>query len=422
MGYHILLVNPNRFKDPPVIPIGLEYIVDALEKANHHVDILDLCFSESPEKELTKALFENSYNLVGFSIRNIDSLNNFNNEFFLPSIKPLIQCVKKSNIPVLLGGSGFSAMPYEILDFLGADYGIIGPGEIMFPRFLKLLQSQKLTKRIYDGWEYGTDIELIHLRGHKFNYTKYSTENEIMGFETQKGCVNQCPFCIKAGTQTWYKKIPNIIKELSYLVDQGYTHFRCCDSEFNSDLDFAINFCRALLNANLPLKWTLFIKPRPYNEEFFRLLHETNVYNVSLNIASDKRIQELNNYTTDDIEKIIEYCEKYEIELSFDLFVGYPYESLDSIKKMINFFKNHRPTEVTIDLFYRVYGHTVLADLIKSDPSLQKSLIKPHSEGIGFLEPVFYNSISLDMIKKLISEDPLFDIAWLTPEVSYQQV
>ena len=87
MGFNILLVNPNRFKDPPVIPIGLEYIVDALEKANHHVDILDLCFSESPEEEITSILSEKSYNIVGFSIRNIDSLDYFNNEFFLKNIK-----------------------------------------------------------------------------------------------------------------------------------------------------------------------------------------------------------------------------------------------------------------------------------------------------------------------------------------------
>ena len=136
----MLLVNPNRFKDPPVIPIGLEYIATALEKHNHNVDILDLCFCESPEGEITKALFKKSYDLVGFSIRNIDSLGYFRGEFFLPSIKPLVQCVKNYNIPVLLGGSGFSAMPYEILDYLDGDYGIIGPGEMMFPRFLELLQ------------------------------------------------------------------------------------------------------------------------------------------------------------------------------------------------------------------------------------------------------------------------------------------
>ena len=63
MGYNILLVNPNRFRNPPVIPIGLEYLLTALEKYSHNVDILDLCFCESPEEELVKILFKKSYDL-----------------------------------------------------------------------------------------------------------------------------------------------------------------------------------------------------------------------------------------------------------------------------------------------------------------------------------------------------------------------
>lgn len=415
-------MNPNRFKNPSVIPIGLEYIATALEKHNHNVDILDLCFCELPEKRLSKTLLKTPHDLVGFSIRNIDSLGYFNNEFFLPSIKALVQCVKKCNIPVILGGSGFSAMPHEILEYLDGDYGIIGPGETMFPRFLELLQSKKLTKKIYDGWAYRQDIELIHLRGNKFDYTNYLSLAETIGFETHKGCLGHCPFCIKAGTRTWYKNIPNIIEELKYIVDQGYTHFQLCDDEFNSDLNFSIDFCKALIEAQLPLKWKLFMKSYPYNEELFRLLSKSNSYRVSMDIASDKRIQELNSYTYKDLEDIIEYCKKYEIELAISLIVGYPYESFESVKDMINFFKTHRPTTVSIDSYFRVYNHTELADLIKKDASLRRNLIKPYSESSNFLEPVFYNQLSQSLLEELISDDELFKIAWLTPEVTYQQI
>lgn len=422
MGFNILLVNPNRFKDPPVIPLGLEYIATALEKHNHNVDILDLCFCESQEELLTKALLKEPYDIVGFSIRNIDSLGYFNNEFFLPSIKPLVHCVKKRNIPVILGGSRFSAMPYEILDYLDGDYGIIGPGEIIFPRFLELLQSQNLIEKIYDGWQHGPDIELIYLRGKKIDYSKYLSGNGIVGFETHKGCLNRCPFCIKASTQTSYKKIPNIIEELKFIVDQGYTHFQLCDDEFNSDLSFSIEFCIALIKAKLPLKWKLFLKSYPYNEELFKLLYETKAYRISINITSDKKIQDLNGYTYYDIEKIIEYCKKYQIELAFDLLVGYPYESFESIKNMINFFKSYRPTIVCIDSYFRIYNNTVLADIIKHDASLKKNLIKPYSDDLSFLEPVFYHQINQNELEELISDDDLFKIAWVTPEVNHQQV
>jgi radical SAM superfamily enzyme YgiQ (UPF0313 family) len=420
MGFNILLVNPNRFKNPPVIPIGLEYLVTALEKHDHNVDILDLCFCESPEEELLKTLSKKSYDLVGFSIRNIDSLGYFNNEFLLPSVKPLIQCVKERNIPILLGGSGFSAMTYEILDYFNADYGIIGSGETIFPLFLELLQSKQLTKRIYDGWQYNPDIELIHLRGKKFDYAKYLSLAESVGFETHKGCLGQCPYCVNADTQTWYKNIQNIIEELKYIVNQGYTHFQLCDDEFNSDLDFSIKFCRALIEANLPIKWKLFMKPYPYNKELFRLLHETNAYRIGINVTSDTKIQELNNYSYHDLEKIIDYCNEYAIELAIDSLVGYPYESLESVKNMINFFKTHRPTTISVDSYFRVYEHTELAKLIRNDIILQKNLIKPDSEESNFLEPVFYNQFSKSVIEELISDDDLFRIAWLTPELDCQ--
>jgi len=370
MRFNILLVNPNRFKNPPVIPLGLEYLVSVLEKHHHNVDILDLCFSESPEDDLTKVLLKKKYNIVGFTIRNIDSINYFNSEFYLPPIKTLIQCVKKLNIPVVLGGSGFSAMPKEILDYLEADYGIIGPGEIIFPRFLDLFQSSELIKEIYDGWQYGIDAELIHLHGTKINYSKYLSEEAIIGFETHKGCLGRCPFCVSACTHTWYKKIPTIIEEVKFLVDQGHSHFQLCDSEFNSDLNFSIEFCRALIKEKLPMKWKLFMKPYPNNKKLFKLLQKSNAYLIDLTVFSDKKIQDLNNYSYNDLEKIIEHCENYQIELMIDSHVGYPFESLESITDMIEFFKAHRPTKVSVNPYFRVYKHTQLANSIKNDSSL----------------------------------------------------
>ncbi len=42
----VLLVNPNRYKSPPVPPIGLECIAACLEEKRHEAEIIDACFSE----------------------------------------------------------------------------------------------------------------------------------------------------------------------------------------------------------------------------------------------------------------------------------------------------------------------------------------------------------------------------------------
>ena len=422
MGLNILLVNPNRFQNPPVIPIGLEYLVIALEKHNHNVEILDLCFSDTPEKDLDRILNKKSFDLVGLTIRNIDSAIYFNNQFFLTDFKPLVKYVKEQNIPIVLGGSGFSAMPNEILNYLKADYGIIGPGEIIFPKFLELWQSNDLKQKIFDGWETGVDKELVNLRGNKIYYPQYIKEKGIVGFQTHVGCNNQCPYCIEANTRVHFKDNSNIINELAHLVNQGYNHFHTCDTEFNTNLKFSIDFCLALIKRNLSLKWALYMKPTPYSENLFKFLHESKAYLITLSVDSDERIQKSNKYSYDELTQIVNYCQKYDIKLAIDLLVGYPNEPLKSVKKMIDFLKINRPFTVGISFNYRIYNHTPLASLIKEDLSLQKKLNKPYTDCESFLEPIFYNHLSQEMIEVLIDQDDLFKIAGISPGVNYQQV
>jgi radical SAM superfamily enzyme YgiQ (UPF0313 family) len=422
MGQKILLINPNRFHNPPVIPIGLEYLVTALEKHHHTAQVLDLCFSDKPENDLNKILNEKAFDLVGLTIRNIDSAIYFNNQFFLSDFKPLVKCVKAQNIPIVLGGSGFSAMPNEILNYFKADYGIIGPGEIIFPKFIELWQSNTLTQKIFNGWETGIDKELLNLRGNQIDYPQYLKKEGIVGFQTHVGCSNLCPYCIEANTQVHYKNVSNIIDELAHLVNQGYKHFHTCDTEFNTSLKFSTDFCLALIKRNLGIRWSLYMKPTPYNENLFNYLHESKAYLITLTVDSDERIQGSNKYTYDDLTQIVNYCQKYDIKLAIDLFIGYPNEPLESVKKIIDFFKVNRPDTVGISFNYRIYNHTPLASLIKEDPSLQKKLNKPYNDNENFLKPIFYNHLSQEMIEELIDQDDLFKIAGITPGVNYQQI
>ncbi|MFX0070186.1 MAG: B12-binding domain-containing radical SAM protein [Candidatus Hermodarchaeota archaeon] len=420
MGLLVLLINPNYMKDPPVIPLGLEYLIKSLEKHGHDVRILDLCFSSSPIEDLENTLRNEKFDIVGFSIRNIDSCIYFNNEFYLPKFKKFIECIKKYKIPVVLGGSGFSAMPNEILKYLGADYGIFGPGEIAFPKFLDLWEEHKLKNKILNGRNYGVDNNLIYKRPHGLEYPNYIKNEGIVGFSTHSGCQNQCPYCIEANTKISFKKIENTIAEIEYLVKQCYSHFHLCDSEFNSDLNYCIEFCESLAKKNLPMKWTLYMKPSPYNEKLFQLLCESNAYLITLSVDSDKKIQKQNRYTYDDLAKIIDYCSKYEIELAIDLLVGYPGEPIESTKEMLDFFKKNRPKTVGISFYYRIYNSTPLAELIRNNSDLQMKLSRPYSKDENFLDPVFYNHLTQELIEDIIDNDELFRIAGVTPGVNYQ--
>ena len=261
---------------------------------------------------------------------------------------------------------------------------------------------------------------MIHLRGKKVNYQQYIANNGIVGFSTHSGCQNQCPYCIEANTKVTFKKITNTMEEIVNLVNLGYTHSHLCDCEFNQDLDYSIEFCEIFTKKSLALKWTLYMKPYPYNEKLFQLLHESNAYLITLSVDSDKRIQNLNNYSYDDLAKIINYCNYLQIELAIDMLTGYPYESIDSTREMLDFFKKNSPKTVGISFYYRLYKNTVLGELIRKDPNLHKYLTKQYSTEENFLEPTFFCQYDQKILEDLIADDGLFRIAGIETGVNYQ--
>ena len=99
--------NPNAYQDPPVIPLGLEYITSTLRASGYDVSVLDLCFSEDPVGILKNWLENNSCALIGITVRNVDTVLYQNNEFFLDQIRDIVILIKEYSIPIVLGGLDF---------------------------------------------------------------------------------------------------------------------------------------------------------------------------------------------------------------------------------------------------------------------------------------------------------------------------
>jgi len=125
---------------PPVPPIGLEYLVDELREDNHHIALLDLCFVDRQDRKAAIEAFVADKDVVGITFRNIgvDNLWMVEDQFFVPDLKAVVSTIKENKaIPVILGGQGFSIYPEKILQFVGADFGVAGPGEAAFRRLLR---------------------------------------------------------------------------------------------------------------------------------------------------------------------------------------------------------------------------------------------------------------------------------------------
>ncbi|MFA6451757.1 MAG: cobalamin-dependent protein [bacterium] len=421
MNKRILLINPNRYAEPPVIPVGLEYVGSYLEQAGFDVRMLDLCFADEPEAAVRRAARECGPALIGITIRNIDSALFNNNIFFLPGIKKIIDAAKESGAPVALGGVGYTSAPEIILKETGADYGVAGPGELAFAQLAGDICGGRTPKSgVISGWDAGIDPDFTPERPFGIDYAKYIEKGGIAGFATQYGCCERCDYCIEAATPVSHRNPAAVISELAALTRMGFSDFHLCDSEYNLDLSFSERFAAALADATLPLKWSLYIKPVPWSEKMFSELKLSGATAITMSVDSFALSGELPRYGFDDLAAITGICRRLGIKLAVDLLTGRPGEPLDSTAAAIDFFKTNRPDAVGVNAYFRVYPGTGFQQTIGRIAA--DSLIHTASGCGSALEPVFYNHLSIESLKDIIGGDELFKIEGFERSSNYERL
>lgn len=413
---NILLINPNRFKSPPVAPISLEYLSGSLWENGHKAEIVDLCFSDDIYKDLDIAVKSFNPDIAGITVRNVDSVLYQDNEFYLNDIKEIVHYLKSThNLQVLIGGTGLMTNPQAVLDYLGADYAFVGPAEEELPRFLMKLGSGLPADRLYYG-HCKSDFACPR-RSSSIDYDKYYKNGGIAGFETHKGCSSSCIYCLEANSRVAFKRPEDIVGEIRGFVGAGHNHFHLCDPEFNEDLDFSLSFCDVLKRSGMGLRWGLYMKPTNYNRKLFRLMKETGVYLITLTVDSFNKC----SMYWSDVEKIVFNAKSNGIALAVDFLAGFPYEKENVLIECLDLFRRVQPDVVNINTYIRLYKSLKVTQTVMKDNSLRPYLLGATDDG-SMIKPVFYNHIVADRLEELIEGEKIFKIAGREKGVNYSHV
>ncbi|MBE0426130.1 MAG: cobalamin B12-binding domain-containing protein [Nitrospirae bacterium] len=412
----ILLINPNRYKFPPVPPIGLEYLAACLEHGGHKTEIIDLCFSENLYEDIDNALELFNPDITGITVRNVDTVLYHTNEFFLDELKDIVKHIKsKHGLKVIIGGTGLSTNAEGVLEYLDADFAIVGPAENTLNELLNEIGNSGNTKKIWHG-RLRNNIKCSR-SPFKVDYKRYFESGGIAGFETHKGCTSSCVYCIEANSRVFFKNVHDVISEIKMFVDIGYKHFHLCDSEFNENLEYAIDFCSAMKESGLDIKWAVYMKPSEFSRRLFRLMKETGVYLITLTVDS---YQKCTAYWSD-IEKFIFTAKSCGIKVAVDFLTGFPYEDENHILECIGTLKRLQPDSVSINTFIRLYKNLQITNIILGDSKLREHL-SGNIDDSTFIKPVFYNQIGTEKLEQLIGGDPLFRIEGPERSVNYIRV
>lgn len=413
----VLLINPNQMK-PPVTPLALDYLAQALRQNHFDVDVLDLCFATDFSQAIDDYFAADSPIAVGITFRNIDDSFFLSQDFFVPGLKRVIDYLKaRTSAPLILGGSGFSVMPEAILSYCDVDLGIWGEGEYSLPL---------LVARIATEQDFQDVPGLIYRRNHRFHRNppkyldlsqfptpgrnaidnrRYFLEGGMGAIEDKRGCSKGCIYCVDPvgkGRQLRLRAPDSVADEIERLLELGIDHFHFCDSEFNISEAHARDVCLKLIERGLGtrIRWYAYCSPVPLSDELAALFQRAGCAGIDFGADSgtDHMLRTLGrDFAVADLRHTAEVCHRQGIVFMYDLLLGGPGETEESLRETIETMKRLEPSRVGAALGVRIFPETKLAALVRGQGPLTEN---PNLYGLArendeFFAPVFYLSSAL---------------------------
>jgi radical SAM superfamily enzyme YgiQ (UPF0313 family) len=359
----IVFVSGNREKLPDaVVPLGILYVM-ASTPERHEKVLVDLCFERDPEAALRERLRAEQPDLVAIGMRNIQNNDYSGIEDNVEYYAGLVRAAREAcDAPVVIGGSGFSVMPADLMPRLGADYGISGEGEAAFPRLAdalaegppdsKQLESIANLHRVVDGRVVSNppgksflDMNALPVPDRRLADARYYSRYAIDSIQTKRGCPLLCDYCtypIIEGRVGRSRDASAVVDEMFLALEQqpGIRHFFVVDSVFNLPRTHAKNVCRELIARGWEVPWTCYANPLGFDREMAELAREAGC--AGMEIGSDSGVNEIlkrmrKGFTTDDIRRIHDLCKSAGVPDCHTFILGTRGETLDDVERTLDF-------------------------------------------------------------------------------------
>lgn len=420
MLFSILLVQTNREHSPqPVIPLGLGLVAAATTQAGHRVDVLDLCFSKDPERELAERARQRTYDVVGLSVRNLDTADALRPYSYLKEVRTLMRAARRATrAPLVIGGPAVSIAPAALTEYLGADHAVTGEGERTFPALLRQLgNGGPRPGRVFsleDPDPGGT--ELPPAAGHAaLDLGSYLAGNRWLPIQTKRGCALGCVYCTYGqieGPRYRCRPVESVVEELRALRARFRVNaFEFVDSTLNHPIDHAKGLCEAILKAGLqPSLQSLTLHPGTCDGELLRLMTRAGFCGVgcSPDSASDRVLEQLGKgFSADQLARTIEVVHQAGLPGLWFFILGGPGETEETVSETFQFIRKRlgRSDLVMITCGLRIYPSTGLDRRARAESMIDAS----HN----LLEPIFYFSPELrrERLRELLRQQA--DDRWI---------
>lgn len=395
----ILVVSTNTLLKPlPALPVGAGMVYSALTAAGFETRFVDLAFMQEPLEVLREALEAFRPELICLSVRNIDNQVIQQPESYLPFIREVMEvCRSCSSARVLLGGAAMLVMPAELVQALGADYGIKGSGGEAEAVRLACELEQGLapetgTVRIADPAYHPvySRIPPKSLFAPQYFIPNPRIKKASMGYQASRGCSRHCIYCSEGYNQPVACRIPaeQFCEDMRILETEYQVHnITFVDGVFNHDVGETVEFCRLIGRTSPTLEWSCALTPAQVTEELIRALKENGCRFVD--IGADSGSQQMlrrmgKQFSPEQLVTLGRLLEQYQLPYSVSLLFGGPGECEATVQETVETVNQMNPVYILASQGIRVYPHTALYHV-----AVQEQVIRQEDD---LLTPVFYQS------------------------------
>jgi radical SAM superfamily enzyme YgiQ (UPF0313 family) len=430
----LTLINTNRMA-PLIGPIGLDYVAASAEKAGIDVEVVDLGLADQPEKAMKDYFSTQEPELVGLSFRNADDCFWPSADWFVPGLKDTIKAIRAmTNAPIVIGGVGFSIFARSIVEYTGADFGILGDGETAITSLISQLQAARRFKdvpgliwqennRIHnnppswpDSISLGTSRKFIDNPG-------YFKRGGQCGLETKRGCNRHCIYCadpLAKGTTPRLRNPSEVADEVESLLSQGIDVLHLCDSEFNVPRNHAYAICEEFNRRSFgdKVRWYAYLSPSPFDADLAEAMARAGC--VGIDFTGDSGSETMlrtyrQQHSKEDLATAVKLSRLNKIAVMIDLLLGGPGETPPTVRETIEFIKEIGPDCAGAALGLRIYPGTAMEQIVAEELRDQTNgnIRRKYSGPINLLKPTFYISEALgerpaELIRDLIDGDRRF--------------
>ena len=406
MSSKILLISANRCTIPdPVFPLGLAFLNASLRQAGHRTAWLD-SLTDLECLEHVLAAFRPDF--VGISLRNIDDvLIRKQKTFFGDLISLSVRIRKQTLSPIILGGSGFSIFPQRLLELTGADFGICGAGELGFVSLITALENRANFHAI-PGLVFRQNGKIIAnppsanvldqgLTGADWpvpTTSHYLRSSGMLNLQTQRGCGFRCCYCtypLIEGTLHHRRPPKMVVAEFQELQQRGARHVFITDSVFNSSPRHIREVCEAILQLNIKMSWSCFLRPQGLTPELMKLMARAGLAHIEF--GSDSFCDEVlsvyhKDFTFEDVLYSSELARQENVDCCHFLIVGGPGESHATLEKGFANSQRLRGAVIIAVVGMRIYPGTPLFERAVAEGRIQRNT--------DLLTPTYYLAPGLD--------------------------